>query len=44
MTLVSSERDEPLPAYVMIRGQYDHPGERVQAATPAASFLRIDPA
>lgn len=34
VTLVSSERDEPLPAYVMLRGQYDHPGERVQAATP----------
>jgi hypothetical protein len=34
-TLVSRERAEPLPAHVLIRGQYDKPGERVEAATPA---------
>ena len=32
---VSAERAEPLPAHVLIRGQYDKPGERVQPATPA---------
>lgn len=35
VTLISGERDEPLPAHILIRGQYDKPGERVAAATPA---------
>ena len=35
VTLISGERDEPLPAHIMIRGQYDKPGERVTAGTPA---------
>lgn len=35
VTLISGERDEPLPAHVLIRGQYDKPGEKVTAATPA---------
>lgn len=35
VTVVSGERDEPLPAHVMLRGQYDKPGELVQAGTPA---------
>jgi hypothetical protein len=35
ITLVSGERQEPLPAHILIRGQYDKPGERVQAAVPA---------
>lgn len=34
---ISGERAEPLPAHVLIRGQYDKPGELVQPATP--SFL-----
>ncbi|MSU48275.1 MAG: DUF1553 domain-containing protein [Opitutus sp.] len=34
VTLVSAERAEPLPAHIMIRGQYDKPGELVQAGTP----------
>ncbi len=37
VTLVSGERAEPLPARIMIRGQYDKPGDLVQAGTP--SFL-----
>jgi Protein of unknown function (DUF1553)/Protein of unknown function (DUF1549)/Planctomycete cytochrome C len=35
VTLVSGERAEPLPARIMIRGQYDQPGELVTAGTPA---------
>jgi mono/diheme cytochrome c family protein len=35
VTPISRERDEPLPAHVLIRGQYDKPGERVAAGTPA---------
>jgi hypothetical protein len=35
ITPVSGERAEPLPAHVLVRGQYDKPGERVQPATPA---------
>jgi hypothetical protein len=34
-TLISGERSEPLPAHILIRGQYDKPGDRVTAATPA---------
>jgi hypothetical protein len=34
-TLISRERAQPLPAHILIRGQYDKPGEEVQAATPA---------
>ncbi|TWT36561.1 Planctomycete cytochrome C [Posidoniimonas corsicana] len=38
-TLVMRERDEPRPAYVMIRGAYDNPGERVERDVPA--FLPV---
>jgi mono/diheme cytochrome c family protein len=34
-TLISRERAEPLPAHILIRGQYDKPGDRVTPATPA---------
>jgi hypothetical protein len=34
-TLISGERSEPLPAHILIRGQYDKPGDKVEAATPA---------
>ncbi len=34
-TLISGELAEPLPAHVLIRGQYDKVGERVTAETPA---------
>jgi hypothetical protein len=34
-SLISRELPEPLPAHVMIRGQYDKPGERVEPGTPA---------
>ncbi len=34
-TLIARERAEPLPAHILIRGQYDKPGERVDAGTPA---------
>ena len=37
VTLIARERDKPLPAHVLIRGQYDKPGEEVGPATP--SFL-----
>ncbi|MDO8541197.1 MAG: PSD1 and planctomycete cytochrome C domain-containing protein [Opitutaceae bacterium] len=35
ITLVSAERSEPLPARILIRGQYDKPGDPVEARTPA---------
>jgi hypothetical protein len=34
-TLISGERTEPLPAHILIRGQYDKPGELVTPITPA---------
>jgi len=34
-SLIARELPEPLPAHILIRGQYDKPGERVQPATPA---------
>ena len=37
MTLVSGERPVPLPAHILLRGQYDKPGDLVEPATP--SFL-----
>ncbi len=35
VTLVSGERAEPLPAHILIRGQYDKLGDKVEPATPA---------
>jgi hypothetical protein len=35
-TLVMEEMKEPRPTFVLMRGGYDKPGERVTAATPAA--------
>lgn len=32
---ISQELPEPVPAHVLIRGQYDKPGERVAPGTPA---------
>jgi hypothetical protein len=37
VAMVMKERPEPRPAYVLIRGAYDKPGERVDRDTP--SFL-----
>lgn len=34
-TLVMEEMKEPRPTFVLMRGAYDKPGERVTAATPA---------
>ncbi|MCX6954341.1 MAG: PSD1 and planctomycete cytochrome C domain-containing protein [Verrucomicrobia bacterium] len=34
-SLISRERAEPLPAHILIRGQYDKPGDLVTPATPA---------
>jgi hypothetical protein len=34
-TMVMEELPTPRPAYVLLRGQYDKPGEQVQAGTPA---------
>ena len=34
-TLVMQERTEPRGAYVLARGEYQHPGEQVQPQTPA---------
>ncbi len=34
-TLVMEEQKEPRPTFVLMRGAYDKPGERVTAATPA---------
>ena len=33
--LVMSERSEPRPAHILVRGEYDQPGDRVQRNTPA---------
>ncbi|GIW86725.1 MAG: peptidyl-prolyl cis-trans isomerase [Isosphaeraceae bacterium] len=41
-TLVSQERAEPRPAYILERGEYDKPGEKVERGTPA--FLPPMPA
>jgi len=35
-TLVFRERKEPRQAYLLVRGQYDHRGEKVRRATPAS--------
>ena len=34
-TLILKERDAPREAHVLIRGQYDHPGEKVSPSVPA---------
>ena len=34
-TLISRELPEPLPAHILVRGQYDKPGDRVGTAVPA---------
>ncbi|MSU64612.1 MAG: DUF1553 domain-containing protein [Opitutus sp.] len=34
-SLIAKERAVPKPAHVLLRGQYDKPGDRVQPATPA---------
>jgi hypothetical protein len=34
-TLIMKERATPRPAYILVRGEYDNPGEQVQRATPA---------
>jgi mono/diheme cytochrome c family protein len=34
-TLISRELAEPLPAHILVRGQYDKPGDKVEAGTPA---------
>jgi hypothetical protein len=33
--MVMKERPEPRPTYMLLRGQYDNPGEQVNRATPA---------
>jgi hypothetical protein len=33
--LVMRERSEPRPAHILVRGEYDQPGDRVQRNTPA---------
>ena len=35
VTPISRERPAPLPAHILLRGQYDRPGDLVTAATPA---------
>ncbi|WP_254506669.1 DUF1553 domain-containing protein [Anatilimnocola floriformis] len=45
--LVSQELPQPRPTFVLMNGQYDHPGERVARQTPAylsqqAKLLRTD--
>ncbi|MCA8973827.1 MAG: DUF1553 domain-containing protein, partial [Planctomycetes bacterium] len=42
-TLVMKERKEPRDAFVLLRGQYDQKGEKVDRATPAA-LPAMDPA
>ncbi len=34
-TLVMADRDEPRKTHILMRGEYDHPGEEVHAGTPA---------
>ncbi len=34
-SLIARERAEPDPTHVLVRGQYDKPGERVEPGTPA---------
>ncbi|MFT5128830.1 MAG: hypothetical protein ACI8W8_002449 [Rhodothermales bacterium] len=34
-TLIMKERAQPRPAYILLRGEYDNPGEQVERATPA---------
>ena len=35
MTPISRELDAPREAHILVRGQYDKPGERVEPGTPA---------
>ena len=35
-TMISRQRATPRPAHILMRGAYDHPGEKVEAATPAS--------
>ena len=42
-TLVMAERAEPRATHILMRGAYDHPGERVLPATPAI-LPPMDPA
>ena len=35
LTLIAQELETPLPAHILIRGQYDNLGEEVQPTTPA---------
>ena len=35
VTLIMKERKEVRPTYILVRGQYDQPGERVERNTPA---------
>ncbi|MFN0018281.1 MAG: DUF1553 domain-containing protein [Pirellulaceae bacterium] len=39
--MVMEELPEPRQAYVLLRGQYDHPGEKVERAVPASLSLEL---
>jgi Protein of unknown function (DUF1553)/Protein of unknown function (DUF1549)/Planctomycete cytochrome C/Concanavalin A-like lectin/glucanases superfamily len=39
--MVMEELSEPRQAYVLLRGQYDHPGEKVERAVPASLSLEL---